>query len=110
MRNSGGWWVDEIRYGRDLMGDRVSDTVVKSLRVREPNYADSSLAIVLSGVLSFWVCRKCHTVRAYTKAELREIKGGIPVCTKGDGHETDGIWMQSYFMQKIEMEQLPDSK
>jgi len=76
---------------------------MRSLRIREPNYVDSSLAIVPFDVVTLWVCRKCHAVRAYTKTELDEIEDGIPVCAIGRGHETDGIWVQSYFMQKIEM-------
>jgi len=79
---------------------------MRSLRVREPNYIDSSLAIIPPDAVTWWVCRKCHAVRAYTKKELDEIKGGIPVCTRGEGHENDGIWIQSYFMHRIVMDEL----
>lgn len=48
--------------------------------------------------LTWWLCRKCHTVRAYTESELRDCKGSRPLCRHKSG--------QHHFMQRIEMHEV----
>lgn len=44
--------------------------------------------------LTWWTCRVCNRVRAYTEADLQEIPGGRPLCEL----HNDGV---RRFMQKI---------
>ena len=50
-----------------------------------------------SSKLTWFVCRVCNRVRAYTASDLLEIPGRIPMCTSCD----DGA---ERFMQRIEFE------
>ena len=73
---------------------------MRKYRVHQPRFIDSNEDIP-EGEMTFWVCHRCNVVKMYTEDELRKIKGGIPICIEGIGHETDGLWVQSYFMQRI---------
>lgn len=74
---------------------------MKPLYIHEPRFIDSNDDIAIDE-MTWWVCRRCHVMKMYTTDELRQIKGGIPICAEGYGHASDGLWMQSYFMQRIE--------
>lgn len=73
---------------------------MKKHRIHQPRFMDYNEDIP-EGEMTFWVCRRCHVVKMYTKDELLKIRGGIPICIEGIGHETDGSWVRSYFMQII---------
>ena len=72
------------------------------MKIHEPRFIDSNGAIPLSNEMTWWVCRRCHVVKMYTKNELLKLRGETPICTEGHGHETNGEWSQAYFMQRIE--------
>ena len=68
--------------------------------IHQPRFMDYNEDIP-KGEMTFWVCRRCHVVKMYTKDELRCIRSETPICAEGRGHKTDGAWIQSYFMQRI---------
>ena len=74
---------------------------MSSLHIRPPRFIDLFDGDINPDDVTWWVCRKCHTVRLYTTKELTDFKGRVPICAEGRGHETDGTYMQSYFMQMI---------